>query len=145
MESVRAGPLNLTRTLSRFMYIFNDFYLWLLLIFNDYFIIRVELNDVKHFKYNAHRWLYFQKQPSEVSCAKETFYESCRPQPYNFILKETSTQVFSREFCKIFKNIYFKEHLQTTASVLWRFSAYCNNWFPVLAALTENGLNYLTF
>ena len=30
--------------------------------------------------------------------------------------KETPTQVFFYEICEIFKNIYFEEHLQTTAS-----------------------------
>ena len=31
--------------------------------------------------------------------------------------KETPTQVFYFEFCEILKNTFFKEHLQTTASV----------------------------
>ena len=30
--------------------------------------------------------------------------------------KETPTQVFSCEYCEIFKNTYFEEHLQTAAS-----------------------------
>ena len=32
-------------------------------------------------------------------------------------LKETPTQVLSREICEIFKNTYFEEHLRTTAAV----------------------------
>ena len=36
--------------------------------------------------------------------------------PYNFIKKETLTQVFFYEFCKIFRNSYFAEHVQTPAS-----------------------------
>ena len=32
--------------------------------------------------------------------------------------KETSTQVFSSEICKIFKNTYFEELLGATASTL---------------------------
>ena len=32
--------------------------------------------------------------------------------------KETPTQVFSYEYCEIFKNVCFEEHLQTTASDL---------------------------
>ena len=32
------------------------------------------------------------------------------------IKKETPTQVSSCEYCKVFKNSYFKEHLQTAAS-----------------------------
>ena len=31
------------------------------------------------------------------------------------LLKKTPTQVFSCEYCKIFKNIYFEEHLPTAA------------------------------
>ena len=35
---------------------------------------------------------------------------------WNFIKKETLAQVFSCEFCKIFKNFLFTEHLWATAS-----------------------------
>ena len=34
----------------------------------------------------------------------------------NFIKKETQAKGFSCEFCKIFKNTFFKEHLPATAS-----------------------------
>ena len=34
----------------------------------------------------------------------------------NFIKKKTLTQVFSCEFCEIFKNTFLAEHLRTTAS-----------------------------
>ena len=37
--------------------------------------------------------------------------------PLNFIKKETLAQMFSCEFCEISKNIFFTEHLWTTASV----------------------------
>ena len=33
-----------------------------------------------------------------------------------FIKKETRAQVFSCEFCEIFKNTFFTEHLRMTAS-----------------------------
>ena len=36
----------------------------------------------------------------------------------NFIKKESLAQVFSCEFCEISKNIFFTEHLRTTASVI---------------------------
>ena len=36
-----------------------------------------------------------------------------------FYEKETPAQVFSHEFCNIFNNIFFKEHLWTTAST-WK-------------------------
>ena len=35
---------------------------------------------------------------------------------YNFIKKETLTQAFFCEFCKISKNTFFTEHLWTTAT-----------------------------
>ena len=35
----------------------------------------------------------------------------------NFIKKETLAQVFSYEFCEIFKNIFFTEHLRATALI----------------------------
>ena len=38
------------------------------------------------------------------------------PETFNFIKKETLTQVFSYEFCEIFKSTFFTEHLWTTAS-----------------------------
>ena len=46
----------------------------------------------------------------------------------NFIKKENLVQVFSCEFCKIFKKAFFTEHLRMTAS---------ENLFPIL-------LNYFT-
>ena len=36
--------------------------------------------------------------------------------PLQFYQKETSTLMFSCEYCNIFKNTYFEEHLRTTAS-----------------------------
>ena len=40
------------------------------------------------------------------------------PLAYNIIQKQTLTQVFSCEFCEIFKNTFFIEHLRATASEL---------------------------
>ena len=34
-----------------------------------------------------------------------------RPQVFNFIKKESLAQVFSYEFCKIFRNNFFTEHI----------------------------------
>ena len=51
----------------------------------------------------AYNW---QKQPTEVFCKKRC---------YNFIKKETLTQVFSCEFCEISKNTFFTEHVWATA------------------------------
>ena len=39
----------------------------------------------------------------------------------NFVKKQTLTQIFSSEFCEIFLNNFFTEHLWTTASwILWK-------------------------
>ena len=35
---------------------------------------------------------------------------------YNFFKNETATQVFFCEFCKVFRNTYFAEHLRRAAS-----------------------------
>ena len=40
----------------------------------------------------------------------------CQPWVCNFIKKETLAQVFSCKPCEISKNIFFTEHLWTTAS-----------------------------
>ena len=37
--------------------------------------------------------------------------------PATLLKKETLAQVFSYEFCKVFKNTIFTEHLRTTASI----------------------------
>ena len=43
--------------------------------------------------------------------------QACRLAGCNFIKKETPIQAFSCEFCEIFRNTFFTEHLQATASV----------------------------
>ena len=72
-----------------------------------------------------------RKQPPEVFLKKKMFWKISRNSQENtcdrasfliklqtnFIKKETLTQVFSFEFCEIFKNTFFTEHLPTTASV----------------------------
>ena len=47
---------------------------------------------------------------------------SDRPQPCNFIKKETLAQMSSCEFCEISKNTFFTEHLWTTGSVVHLYS-----------------------
>ena len=56
-------------------------------------------------------------QNSQKTLVPESlFKQSCRPEVCNFIKKETLAQVFSCEFCKSSKNIFFTEHLWATAS-----------------------------
>ena len=61
----------------------------------------------------------FCKKSTSKNLAKFTGKHLCWPEACNFIKKETLSQVFSREFCEIFKNIFFKKHLWTTASEHW--------------------------
>ena len=46
-----------------------------------------------------------------------SFFDKVAIAGCNFIKKETPIQMFSCEFCEIFKNTFLPEHLQTTASV----------------------------
>ena len=74
-----------------------------------------------------------QKRCSYKFCnihRKTVMLESlCGPSSLQFYQKETSTLMFSCEYCEIFNNTYFEEHLRTTASYFmkknrhsWRLS-----------------------
>ena len=63
---------------------------------------------------------FFQKQPPELFYEKGVLKNFCNIhrkvaelQPYQ---EETPTRMFSSEYCKIFKNTYFEEHLLMAAS-----------------------------
>ena len=58
------------------------------------------------------------KNSQENSCARVTFLIKLKASACNFIKKETLAQVLSCEFCKIFKNTLFAEHLYVTVSVI---------------------------
>ena len=51
----------------------------------------------------------------ENTCVRVSILIKLQAQACNFIKKETLAQVFYCEFCEIFKNIYFKELLNTEA------------------------------
>ena len=51
----------------------------------------------------------------------------------------TLTQVFSCEICKIFKNVYFEEHLRTTAFI----SAHHLNIFMIVLSVKSGNLYFL--
>ena len=53
----------------------------------------------------------------ESTCVRVSFLIKLQPWVCNFIIKETLVQVLSCEFCETFKNIFFTEHLRTTASM----------------------------
>ena len=60
-------------------------------------------------------FLKISQNSQENTCARVSFLQS---EVCNFITKDTLAQVFSCEFCEIFKNIFFTEHLRTTGSDL---------------------------
>ena len=52
-----------------------------------------------------------------TECTRVSFSIKMHVSTRNFIKKQVLTHVFSSEFCKIFKNTLFTEHLRATASV----------------------------
>ena len=96
-------------------------------------VITRTVNRNKPPKSHVFNLLYHQKQPLDVFCKKDVlknfvqftgkhlyqslFFNKVAGVASNFIKKETRSQVFSCEFCEIFKKTYFKEHLQTATSV----------------------------
>ena len=71
---------------------------------------------------------FMQSRSSHPVCSIEKgVFLKIRFQACNFIKKETQSQVFSCEFCKIFKNT-FTEHLWTTAS--FNLLIFCVVIFP---------------
>ena len=56
---------------------------------------------------------------------KNTYNETSRRLGLQLYLKKTPVKVSYCEFCKIFKNTFFAEHLRTTASECWeKFSSF---------------------
>ena len=51
----------------------------------------------------------------ESTCFGVSSYKSCSPETLQLYQKETPTQMFSCEYCEIFKSRFFKEHLRATA------------------------------
>ena len=58
--------------------------------------------------------------------------------------KETLTQVFSCEFCEIFKNIFFTEHLRASASVFMQ-STFFKDCFCLFQWLIHSFFSYQSF
>ena len=57
------------------------------------------------------------------------------PQDCNFIKKETLVQVFSCEFCEIFKDTFFTEYFWTTASI--HLEIHLKSVFPAVIYLLK--------
>ena len=57
----------------------------------------------------------FRKIHRKTPAPESLFEWSCRPQACNFIKIETLVPRLSREFCEIFKNTFFTEHIRAIA------------------------------
>ena len=55
--------------------------------------------------------LKISQNSKENTCSRVSILIELQAEVYNFIKKETLAQVFSCEFCEIFKNTFFIEHL----------------------------------
>ena len=55
--------------------------------------------------------LKFRKIQRRTPALEPLFDKGAELNAFSFIKKETLTQVFSCEYCEIFKNAYFEEHL----------------------------------
>ena len=63
----------------------------------------------------------------------------------NFIKKETVAQVFSCEFCEIFKNTFFKKHLWMIASIVCNIQIrnfFCGTQVTKLTTFNQVYLSY---
>ena len=61
--------------------------------------------------------LEISQNSQENTCARLSFLIKLQAWSLLLYWKETLTQVFSCQFCEISKNIFFTEHVWTTASV----------------------------
>ena len=73
--------------------------------------------------------VFLKVSPSwqENICAG-VFFSKVGGQDCNIIKRKTPAQVFSCDFCKIFKNIYFVEHLWAAACALVPYVAWVPSW-----------------
>ena len=61
-------------------------------------------------------FLKSSQNSQENTCARVCFLIKLQASACNFIKKETPPQVFSCEFCEVFRNIFFTEHLRRLLS-----------------------------
>ena len=90
--------------------------LWSDLLQSNYYEIVGQIDESIKYPMGFKVFFTLQKQSSEVFCKKginkKSISESC-----NFIKKETLAQVFSCEFCEIFKNTFYYRTPLIVASV----------------------------
>ena len=69
---------------------------------------------------------YFAKFTGKHLCQGLYFNKGARLRPASLFKKETLVQVFSCEFCEIFENTFFIEHLRWLLLVLKIFTTFIN-------------------
>ena len=69
-------------------------------------------------------FLTISQNVHEKTCARVSFLIKLQALGCSFIKKETLAQVFSCEFCEIFKNNFFQRTRTVAASVLFRFDSH---------------------
>ena len=84
-------------------------------------------------------FLKISQYSRENTCVGISFWKICRPKRLQLYRKDTPTQVLSIEYCKIFKNSFFIEHLRrlplsifmttTVAFFLMEFHMAIITWF----------------
>ena len=72
-------------------------------------------------------FLKISQNSQESTCARASVLIKLKTAGFacNFIKKETLAQVYSCEFCEIFKNNYFIEHVRTTAFAFRSIERFC--------------------
>ena len=97
--------------------------LWVSLSYADFSLVRSS-----HQKYSVKNvFLEISQISQENTCARISLLIKLQASACNFIKKETLAQVFSCEFCVIFKSTFSTEQLWTTASddlTKWEESAH---------------------
>ena len=68
-------------------------------------------------------FLTISQNSQENTCARASFLIKLQARACSFVKRETLAQVFSCEFCEVFKDTFFTKHLRVTAYVTFPFSS----------------------
>ena len=69
---------------------------------------------------NQPPYVFYKKAALQENTWVRVFFKIKLQADLQFNWKETPTQVFSCDYCKMFKNTYFKKYLPTGASTEWK-------------------------
>ena len=82
-------------------------------------------NKFVFFKYQNQPPEVFHKKGVPTKCTKFTGKQLCESISFN-IFEDVRTAIFCCEFCEIFKSTFFTEHVQTTATEIWKAPIFPN-------------------